>query len=369
MSKPIKVVHISSAHKDGDVRIFHKECVSLANSGFDVSMVIPNTVSRLQNGVKVVSVNSRTAFRIVRAIKTVNRVYRAALALDADIYHLHDPELLRIALKLKRKGKKVIYDAHEDLPRQVLAKSYIPQFFRNTLSRFLERYENKRVAKLDGVVAATPFIRDRFLKINPLTIDVNNFPIRDELFQIQPDFQKDGQYICYVGSISEIRGVYELVKALPAIHSRLILAGEFDNDDFRKKLESTEGWHLVDYVGYVDRCQVADIYRKSFAGIVTLHPTINYLDSLPVKMFEYMAAGVPVIASDFPFWKQIISASECGICVDPMDYRKIAEVVLSLKNDQALSRQMSVNGKKAVDEKYNWSIEENKLIAFYKKFT
>lgn len=365
MSKQIKIVHISSAHRDGDVRIFHKECVSLANAGYDVTMVIPNTKSRLEKGVNIVSVEVEKSSRFWRAFHTVNLVYKVALALDGTIYHLHDPELLRIAKKLKRKGKIVIYDAHEDLPRQVLAKSYVPKLLRKTLSTFLERYENSKVRKVDGVIAATPFIRDRFLKINTNTIDINNFPILQEfvLANGQSDFKE--RVICYIGSISEVRGVYELVQALPEANCKLILAGAFDNESFKQKVENSEGWKHVQYLGYVDRKKVSEILSESSVGIVTLYPAINYLDALPVKMFEYMAAGIPVLASDFPLWKKIIVDTGCGLCVNPLSSKEIAKGISEIMSNHSLMISMSEKGKSAVREKYNWDVEKEKLINFY----
>ena len=164
--KKNKVCHITSAHPDGDVRIFHKECVSLAAEGYDVSLVIPNTESRIESGVNIVSFVYKPSSRLSRFTKSVNLAYKKALELDADIYHLHDPELLRIAAKLKNKGKKVIYDAHEDLPRQILSKKYLKPIVRKLISSRIEKYENKVVKKLDAIVTATPYIRDRFLKVN-----------------------------------------------------------------------------------------------------------------------------------------------------------------------------------------------------------
>jgi hypothetical protein len=181
MVKKIKVCHITSVHPDGDVRIFHKECISLAEEGFEVSLVVPNTTSRMENGISICSFSYKPSSRISRFTKSVNLAFKKAIEQDADIYHLHDPELLRIALKLKKRGKKVIFDAHEDLPQQILSKKYIKKFLRKPLSNFIGKYERKITSKLDAVITATPFIRDKFLKYNSNSIDINNFPLSKEI--------------------------------------------------------------------------------------------------------------------------------------------------------------------------------------------
>jgi glycosyltransferase involved in cell wall biosynthesis len=366
---PIKIAHLSSAHPDGDVRIFHKQCVSLAKSGFDVSLIIPNTTARTESGVKIISFELKTKTRFGRIIRTVNKVYEEALKLNAHVYQIHDPELLRIAVKLKRKGKIVIYDAHEDLPRQVLAKSYIPKLFRRLVSRLVERYENSKASKLTGVIAATPFIRDRFLKINTNTVDINNYPILEELLMEVDYSQKPKNEICYVGNITVVRGVLQIVQSLPETKAKLILAGKFDSDQLKQRMQNEVGWKQVEFLGFVNRDQVRDVYKHARIGLVTLHPIVNYLDSLPVKMFEYLAAGIPVIASDFPLWKKIIDDAQCGICADPLNPKEIASALNELLNDETRANLLGQNGKAAVRQKFNWTAESEKLVGFYKRLT
>jgi len=367
MSRLISLAHLSSAHKDGDVRIFHKECVSLAEAGYNVHLVIPNTQSRIEKGVHIVSFNFKTKFRILRAYITVNKVYREALKINADVYHLHDPELLRIAPKLKKLGKKVIYDAHEDLPRQILSKNYIPLFFRKTISKRAEKFENKIAKQLDAIVTATPFIHDRFVKINKNTTAINNYPILKEMIIDIAYHSKPKNEICYVGGITLVRGVKELVQSLPNTNAQLILAGNFENDSIKKQLENESGWKQVKYMGFVSRSEVIEIYKKSRVGLVTLHPIINYLDALPVKMFEYMAAGIPVICSDFPLWKKIVEDNNCGLCTDPKNPESIAQCINQLLSDEEFSQKLGQNGKTAIIEKYNWDVEAKKLILLYQQ--
>ncbi len=361
----MKVAHLTSAHKDGDVRIFHKECVSLAEAGFEVYHLVPNSKTRIEKGVQIISFEFPISSRFQRMFRLVKEVYKRAVEIDADVYHLHDPELLRIALKLKKRGKKVIYDAHEDLPRDILSKSYIPKLLRKIISKRVEKFENSIASKIDGVITATPFIRDRFLKINKNTIDVNNYPIVKIDLVYTAYTEKTEDIICYIGTINTQRGVEELVKALALTNCKLILAGDFRQVGFKENLQKLDGWKKVDYKGFLNREEVVNVYNQARLGIVTLHPILNFLDALPVKMFEYMAAGIPVIASNFTYWKTIVESGKCGICVDPKNPIEIANAITYLLENPEVAQQMGENGRQLVNEIYNWGIENKKLVSYY----
>jgi len=269
------------------------------------------------------------------------------LEINADIYHFHDPELIPLGLKLKKLGKKVIYDVHEDVPRQILSKEYINKFLRPIIAKSFEIYENWASKHFDAIVAATPHIRDRFIKINPNTVDINNFPKRDELYE-PINWHNRKNEICYIGGISKIRGIIELIKALEYTDTVLHLAGNFESEELKKKVINLPGWKKVKYYGFVDRQKIKEILRTVKIGIVTLHPTKNYLTSLPVKMFEYMSAGIPVIASNFPLWKEIIENNECGICVNPQNPKEIAEAINKLLKNDNLAKFYGENARKLI---------------------
>ena len=126
------------------------------------------------------------------------------------------------------------------------------------------------------------------------------------------------------------------------------------------------GWQRVQEHGFLNRKGVLDILTRSKIGIVTLLPSPNYIDAYPVKMFEYMAAGLAVVASDFPLWREIVTSAECGINVDPGDPSAIHRAIETLLKDDEQCRKFGENGQRAVIEKYNWEQEGNKLVQFYK---
>jgi glycosyltransferase involved in cell wall biosynthesis len=364
----MKVCHLTTVHPWHDVRIFEKECVSLSKSGFEVYLLAMNCESKQFKGVNVIGLPCTFSGRISRVVKARKVMYAKAVEMDADVYHIHDPELLTIALKLKRKGKVVIYDAHEDVPRQILGKYWIPKFFRKTFSAAYEKFENYIASKLDAIITATPTIRERFLKINPLTVDVNNYPILSEV--ILPSGVKKKNAVCYVGSISFVRGISSLVDAMDKVENiQLILAGPFSPLEYQNDLSSMKGWRNVDFRGYASRNEVYEIMNESVAGVVTLLPLPNYLDSLPIKMFEYMSAGIPVIASDFPLFKEIVEQNGCGICVDPENPEAIAKAIHYLIENPSIAEQMGKKGKEVVEKKCNWTNEEKKLVELYRRFS
>lgn len=363
-----KVVQLSSVHSRSDTRIFVKQCCSLIKHECEVFLLVADGLGdENKNNVTIIDVGDKTAGRLSRMTQTVYKIYSKAKALNADIYHLHDPELIPIGLMLKLQGKKVIFDAHEDLPKQLLAKPYLNLFFLKILSSVISVFEEITCRRFDGIVAATPFIRDKFLKINRHTIDINNFPVIGELNTAIFWSDKKNE-VCYVGGIGSTRGIREVVQAFEYVDSpaRLNLGGRFSEPAVETEVKSCTGWKKVNELGFLDRNGVRETLERSVAGLVTLHPIINYLDALPVKMFEYMAAGIPVIASNFPLWKEIVESNACGICVDPLDPKAIAEAIDFIVNNPEQAKLMGENGKRAVYEKYNWGIEEVKLLAFYK---
>ena len=366
-----EVAHLSSVHPRLDPRIFVKECRSLSAAGFQVYLVVADGKGDdEQDGVRICDVG-RVSGRLRRILITSRRVLKRALELDAQLYHLHDPELLTIAGPLLRAGKTVIFDAHEDVPVQIRGKPHLHPWIRPLLSRLYQAYELRVTRQLGAVVTATPFIRDKFLSVNPNSVDVNNFPIPDELVSLDTRPDVNLHQVCYVGAISVSRGIREVVKAMNLVNSdtRLILCGKFEVERVHREVETFDGWRRVDARGWLGREAIKDVLSQCVAGLVTLHPQQNYVDAHPVKMFEYMSAGLPVICSNFPLWRSIVEGSDCGVCVDPEQPAEIAEAIDFLVQNPARAAEMGQNGRKAIEQKYNWPAEERKLIELYTRLT
>jgi len=363
-----KVCHFTSVHPRYDTRILVKQCVSLARAGYDVILIVADGKGdEEKEGVKILDVGVGSFGRAGRMTRTVWQVYCAAMAEDASLYHFHDPELILVGLLLRMRGKKVIYDVHEDLPRQTMGKHYLPQYLKKPLAWLVEVVENTASRYFSAICTATPYIRDRFKKVNDKSLDINNYPILTEFACPDVQWRDRLNKICYIGSIAEVRGIVELVDAMEEINGELDLAGGFSPASLRAELIDKSGWKKVNELGFVNRDGVKSILAKSRAGIVTFWPLENHVNAQPNKMFECMSAGIPVVASDFPFWQEIIERHNCGICVDPHNPQEIARAANTLLTDNELAVTMGANGRRAVEEVYNWQNEERKLLDLYQE--
>jgi hypothetical protein len=368
-SSKTRIVHITSAHSALDTRIFYKECRSLARAGYEVVLLGAHPLNEMRDGVLLLGLG-RSPGRTHRMTLKLIELCREAFRLDADIYHIHDPELLFVTLLLRLTGKQVVYDIHEDLPRSVLYKRYIPAYLRKPLMWIVELIEDALARCMTGLITATPTIDKRFASIHSCTRVVNNFPLRDELLPPSvSNWNRREMAVAYIGGSSEERGIREMLRAidlLPHSHgAHLELAGTFSTTALQTEMEETPEWNNVHWHGVLDRCGIASLLSRVRAGLVLFHPEENFVCSQPIKFFEYMSAGIPVIASDFPLWRSIIEESGCGLLVDPLDTNAIADAIEHLLTDSALAEAMGARGRKAVEERFNWDVEERNLLSFY----
>ena len=363
-----KICHITTVHSRYDTRIFLKECTSLTKL-YKVHLIVADGLGdEVKNNVSIYDIGLRQKSRLKRARIDSRKAFKKVLELNCELYHLHDPELIPIGLKLKKLGKKVIFDAHEDLPRQILSKPYLNKFLLLVLSKIISFYEYYSCSRFNYIIAATPFIKNKFLKINLNSAVINNFPILGELSNNIKWSDKEN-VISFVGGISKIRGIKELLEAIKIseFDFNLNIIGEFYPIKFKEELGGLLKHKKVNLLGYLNRNEVASCLKKSKIGIVTFLPLPNHIDSQPNKMFEYMSAGIPVISSNFPLWKEIIEGNNCGLTVDPKNAKEISSAIEKLLSNDKLAKEMGQNGRKAVKEVYNWGIEEKNLLTIYKE--
>ncbi len=368
ITRPRSVVHLTSVHRSNDVRIFVKQCRTLAAEGINVSLIAPGADDGEIDGVRIRGV-PQGANRLHRMTVTIWNVFRAALSSRASVCHFHDPELLLTALPLKLLRRKVVYDVHEGLPEAIMDKPWIHRSLRRMISAFAASIEFSSRWYVDRFVTATPHIAKRFPPQK--THVVQNFPFLKELAApSDKPYAKRGPNIVYVGGITGPRGIGEIVKAMDLVdhpEARLSLIGLFKGNALEAACRQEPGWQKVNYFGQRSRIELAELLGAARAGLVTFHPLLNHVSAQPNKMFEYMAAGIPVIASDFPLWRQIVEDAGCGLLVDPLDSKEIATAIQWILNNPDEAEQMGERGRAAVTEVYNWERESRQLLDLYEK--
>lgn len=369
-----RIVTLTSVHPRADARIFVKQVKTLA-AKLPVEMVYVVADGLGDNhgsepGIAIHDLGRPGRGRIVRAIAGNVRAFRLLRRLKPVLVHFHDPELIPLGLVLKATGHKVIYDVHEDVPRQIRSKYWIPVLARTPAALAMSAMEWLAAKSFDAVIVATPTIADRFPCAK--TAVVQNFPIAAELDAGDAcSYPGRAQSFVYVGGIARARGCREIVDALALVNQThacgLEMAGTFIQDSFKSELSARPGWQHVRYLGHLPREGVRDALGRARAGLVTLYPEPNYVQSYPVKMFEYMAAGLPVIASDFPLWRSIIEGAGCGLLADPLKPDDIAAHMRWIVDHPIEAQAMGDRGRAAVQAVYNWDTEAAKLVALYER--
>ena len=365
----LKICQVTSAHSPYDTRILYKFSMSLRDAGYEVVVIAPHEQSETIGRIRVRAV-AGFKNRLDRLLRVGWRVYRAAMAEQADLYHFHDPELIGVGLLLKLRGKRVLYDVHEDLPQQMLNKYWVPAILRNFLGRAAGCVEALGAHFFNGITAATPLIARRFP--GHKTAVVQNFPLSGELIPMNDaPYNRRERLAVYVGNIADVRGAKEMVEATALINekdeARLLLVGNFVPPEYETELIKTAGRERVCFLGWQDRGGVRKALTAARVGLVPLHPLPNYLESYPIKLFEYMSAGLPVIASDFTLWRSIIEEVGCGLLVDPLSPEAIAGALRRGLDNPVEAEQMGRCGREAVLRRYNWERESGKMLALYSR--
>ena len=360
--KALKICHFTSVHSNSDIRIFVKECSTLAQAGYEVYLVAQGE-SRIENGVHVIGLGEMPQGRKQRMTNFAKAIYEKAKSLDCDIYHFHDPELLPYGIKLKRKGKKVIFDSHEDVPAQILDKEWITYPLRKIVSVIYKTYETYACGKFDAVVAATSHIGETFKERAQRVVVVNNYPKLNDIQFHDTPFTERERIVCYAGGIDELRGEKIMVEAMKGVEGTLMIAG-----DHKKETIDQSPGGKIEYIGYRNRKEIDKLYGQSICGLCVLQPASNYINSQPIKMYEYMAAGLPYICSDFPAWRELTESIGAGIVINPESSEELIMAVNYLFNHLKKAEEMGKAGHEAIIHKYNWNFEKKKLLDLYASF-
>lgn len=361
------IIHLTTVHPRDDSRIRSKQLDSLARTFGKVSLYVQDGRGNQVDpklGYQIVDTGPRLS-RLLRMSVGGWRMFRAVWKAKPKVAHFHDPELLPWAILLRLRKIKVVYDVHEDYSQTVRYNHRLYVFLRAILPVAVQIAEWIGSRSVNAIVSATPSISERFPKAK--TVLVRNFPLTQELNVSNVAYCSKPLEVCYVGTITLNRNVIGMVDAINNVSKEAVfrLAGDFSSAATQNEVEARPGWRRVRYVGRVGREGVVDVLASARAGLVVIKAIPHEMVSLPIKLFEYMAASIPVISSDFPVWREILEGANCGIFVDPDDTDEIAKAIQWVLDNPEKAAGMGRNGREAVLTKYNWDNEAGTLISLY----
>jgi glycosyltransferase involved in cell wall biosynthesis len=358
------VMLANPGHRAFDPRVFQKEARSLAQAGFDVTFIVPHDKDEVREGVKILSV-PRYPKGWKKLITSPWLLYRRALSCPKDaIFHLHDSELLWIGVLLKLRGRRLVYDAHEDTPLQISYQHWIPKLLRKPYAWFYYLLENLCGRLFDAIIIAEPVIARYFPKSK--TTLVRNFPILSQFSPSTHPYLSRSKNVIYVGLLSKVRGAVEMAAAAEIAAAggnfRMIFAGDFSPLSLRDEIVNN---YPVECMPWMDTLQLMELVMNARAGMIVPHPIERYKTNYPVKVFEYMAAGMPVIASKHGESARFVQEANAGLLVEPLDPKDIARAIQWILDHSQEAEEMGKRGLKLISEKYNWEKESLQLIGLY----
>lgn len=355
----VRVAHVSTAHKATDNRIFHKECMALSRAGFDVTLIARADDDDEVDGVQVRALPRREG-RIARMVRGPLDAWRQLRKVDPRVVHVHDPELIPLAALWKlRTSAKVIFDAHEDLPAQILSKSYLPSWSRRPLAAMAEGLERVVDRTLDAAVVAIPEFVEKFGRTR--TAVVQNYPWLSQY--PEPTEPPSDDRLVYVGGLTRIRGVEQMVEAVgrSRFASELTIAGPVQEEAIREPVEAAD---RVSYLGVLPPEEIPHRISEGAIGMLLYHHVPNHERSKPTKLFEYMAGGRPFIASDIGYWRELVGG-EGGVFVDPLDVDAVAAAIDDLVGDPVKARAMGRRGRRELASRFTFESEAATLVDLY----
>jgi glycosyltransferase involved in cell wall biosynthesis len=366
-----RVCLVSASHHRNDTRLVERQARSLQSNGFDVTVLLNDGLGEeIKNGIKIVNPSSFWKNRL-KIIFFAKKLFLAkAREIDADIYQMQSPECWLLGIELQKNGKKVIYDAEEDLPRHIKEKEWLPFFIRTLVSFFVEKFMLKILAKYDGLISPHLHVIDYLKKINKNVYYVVNFPHLNNFNDFSfSQYNSRSNLMCYTGTVYYYSNQFVILDAIKNIADvKYEIAGHIDHG-YLEQLSLHDSFPKFVFHGRLPWDQLKYFYSKFKIGIVVYDYKLNLgwkQGSFGTnKIFEYMESALPFICTDFDLWKAIIDEYDCGICVQPGNEFQIANAINFLLTNPERAYQMGQNGRKAVIEKFNWQSQENVYLDLF----
>ena len=370
----MKVCHVISGYFRNDARVFERQCKSLHNSKKEVCILTNDgEKEEILDGIKIFSCQVFFSKRIFVLMFATFQFYSKANKIDADAYQIHSPELILLGLILKLKGKKIIYDAHEDLPRHILEKEWLfwlPMFLRKLIAFFVEKYLIFALKKYDYVITPHHHVRDLFEKQGIKSSLITNFPIIKTYKKIESkEYLNKDNIICYTGTVYSYSNQEEILEAIYELKNVKYKVAGYIEPNHLNSLSNLNGFDSLEYLGRIPWNSLNDFYEQTSIGLVIYDYKLNLGNKLGSfgtnKIFEYMEASLPIICTNYVLWENIIKEYDCGIAVNPGNLSEIKNAIKYLIENKDKAFKLGQNGRRAVEEKYNWHLQEKDYLRVF----
>lgn len=361
---------ITGLYSRYDTLMFERQGRSLVEAGFRVTYIVcDNEPDEVRDGIQIISTGFKPQNRFDRFFKTEKVLASFVDRVQADIYQISDPELIKFGARLKRKGYNIVFNLREYYPDMILGKKYLPKLLRNYFAASYKHQFKKYFPKYDAIFTVTP----EFIDILKSEYGLNNahlltnYPIPDLSFSLsEEEYMKRQNTLLYEGtiySISRQEKVFDAISKIPELH--YLLAGVIEEK--YDAIKNHPYWSSVEFINGFKKEQLKDFFSRA-----TISNTLRDFGKLDgslgvIKIFESMEAGIPVIFSDVPTYRAIVEKYNCGLCADPNNSDSIKEALSYLVTHKKEAYIMGQNGRRAVLEEFNWNKQAEYFILIINK--
>jgi glycosyltransferase involved in cell wall biosynthesis len=365
-----------------------KEAEYLQKNGFDITVLCWDRQAELSesetlsSGVRIIRIqNIRSTYGIgIRQLLKIPRFWISVQhylgKLKPRLVHCHDFDTLLAGLWYGMLHHiPVVYDAHEYYSE--LVNPRLHGIIGKLLYRLINWSEHIGARNARAVVTVDEALAAIYRRNNHNMIILGNYPEKSKAEKNNPVFSRPNLTLLYAGRLSVDRGLLLYADMLSMllqkeIPVRLLLAGVFtpESEHERFNVYAHSIINSVEFIGWIPYEQMSSVYREADIGLAILLPEPRYVAATPVKLFEYMANGLPVVASDFPSIEGIIKESDCGILVDPLaDLSPTVNTIALWWQNKAVPRRLGENGRQAVLLKYHWENQASRLVQLYQELS
>jgi glycosyltransferase involved in cell wall biosynthesis len=359
----MRVVVCTIVHHPADARIYHRQIRALLEAGHQVTYIAPADsedfpAERSTPQLQVIPVPRAVGRRRLGALLAARRAL-ARHAAGADLILIHDPELL-LALPARRRRPPTVWDVHEDTAAALSTKPWLPRPLRPPVALAVHAAERGAERRVHLILAEQGYV-SRFRRPHPVVLNTTYVPETAP----PPAPPGEGQRVVYLGHLSPDRGVGEMIElaALLRPHGvKVELVGPADARA-RALIEPAQAGGLIGWAGFVPNDQALPMVDGALAGLSLLQDEPNFRHSLPTKVVEYMARGVPVVTTPLPAAAELVIRNECGFVVPFGDPPAAAAAVLELAGDASLRAKMGSRGHEAAHRSLGWTADARAFVA------